>query len=224
MNINNTSAISALVVTDLPKTNENPVKSFAKLLTLSDFDISLSHELPIGAALKDFDLYFVDCLETTKAGKLSTELLQIASETQIIMFNCLPDSFCEKVALMAGIRGVFYTEDRPDIIVKGLDMIKQGERWFRRSIMNSALTDLLKESEPPQDNTRISNTADTSLTKREKTIVGMISSGAQNKEIAEQLHISPNTVKTHLYSIFRKTSSRNRVELLAWSRQFNASY
>ncbi|HAU92054.1 MAG TPA: hypothetical protein DCW59_06830, partial [Alteromonas sp.] len=44
-----------------------------------------------------------------------------------------------------------------------------------------------------------------------------VSKGAQNQEIADTLHISVNTVKTHIYSIFRKTNSRNRVELVAWS-------
>ena len=220
----NTSAISVLIVTDQIQANNNNVKSFAKLLSLSDFDVSFDSQLPLTNGINDFDLYFVDCLEVTKAGKLPTDLIQIASETSIVMFNCLPDSFCEKVALMGGVRGVFYTEDRADIVVKGLDMIKQGERWFRRSIMNSALSDLLKNSDSNQNSIVSGDSEESSLTKREKTIVGMISSGAQNKEIAEQLHISPNTVKTHLYSIFRKTSSRNRVELLAWSRQFDLSY
>jgi DNA-binding CsgD family transcriptional regulator len=62
------------------------------------------------------------------------------------------------------------------------------------------------------------------LTKREKTIVSLVSSGAKNQEIADELHISPNTVKTHIYSIFRKTSSRNRIELIAWSMQLTAEY
>jgi DNA-binding CsgD family transcriptional regulator len=48
-------------------------------------------------------------------------------------------------------------------------------------------------------------------------IVVLIGQGAQNKEIADQLHISVNTVKTHVYSIYRKTSCRNRVELIKWS-------
>jgi len=220
----NASTISVLIITDENQKYSNNIQSFVKLVSLSDFEVSVVNQLPLTANLGNFDLFFVDCLEVTKQGKLPTDLIQVATEVPIIMFNCLPDSFCEKVALMAGVRGVFYTEDRPDIIVKGLDMIKQGERWFRRSIMNSALSELLKCNESQPGIASSSDVVEPSLTKREKTIVGMISSGAQNKEIAEQLHISPNTVKTHLYSIFRKTSSRNRVELLAWSRQFNLSY
>lgn len=51
------------------------------------------------------------------------------------------------------------------------------------------------------------------LTPRETEIAGLIVGGLQTKEIAERLYLSPNTVKVHLKSIFRKLGVRNRVEL-----------
>ena len=89
--------------------------------------------------------------------------------------------------------------------------------------MNKAVDELLKMQPKNQATFNHTNTEAglPRLTRREQTIVRLVSSGAQNKEIAEQLHISPNTVKTHIYSLFRKTSSRNRIELITWSQQFN---
>ena len=83
--------------------------------------------------------------------------------------------------------------------------------------MNKALDDLLTIKQNQQRKPVEANTESIfpTLTKRERTIIGLVSKGAQNREIADQLHISPNTVKTHLYSIFRKTSSRNRIELIS---------
>ena len=57
------------------------------------------------------------------------------------------------------------------------------------------------------------------MTKRENTIIDLVTKGSKNHEIADQLNISTNTVKTHIYSIFRKTNSRNRIELITWSLQ-----
>lgn len=49
-----------------------------------------------------------------------------------------------------------------------------------------------------------------SLTKMEATIVELLLKGLSNKEIADQLHISEETVKKHVYNIFRKTKVKNR--------------
>jgi DNA-binding NarL/FixJ family response regulator len=51
------------------------------------------------------------------------------------------------------------------------------------------------------------------LTPRELDIVKAIVAGASNKEIADSLRISPQTVKHHLTSIFEKTSATSRLEL-----------
>ena len=47
----------------------------------------------------------------------------------------------------------------------------------------------------------------------------LIAEGARNKEIAEQLQISANTVKVHVSAIFKKTHSRNRTELVRWLQE-----
>lgn len=52
------------------------------------------------------------------------------------------------------------------------------------------------------------------LSKRELEIVRLIADGAQNKEIAEVLHISPHTVNTHRRNILAKTHSANFVKLI----------
>ena len=58
------------------------------------------------------------------------------------------------------------------------------------------------------------------LTKRERSVIHLIAQGASNNTIADKLNISDHTVKTHLYSAFKKTNSRNRVELANWAQQY----
>lgn len=51
-----------------------------------------------------------------------------------------------------------------------------------------------------------------SLTSREKELLGLVVTGMQNKKIAELLTISENTVRNHIANIFSKLKVANRTE------------
>jgi DNA-binding NarL/FixJ family response regulator len=50
------------------------------------------------------------------------------------------------------------------------------------------------------------------LTDREVEVLILVAKGSANKEIAEELHISNSTVKTHIASIFQKLGTNDRTE------------
>jgi two-component system response regulator DesR len=50
------------------------------------------------------------------------------------------------------------------------------------------------------------------LSDRERQVLTLISTGATNNEIAEQLFLSPHTVKEHASALYRKLGVRNRAE------------
>jgi DNA-binding NarL/FixJ family response regulator len=57
------------------------------------------------------------------------------------------------------------------------------------------------------------------LTPREKEVVRLICRGFRNKQIAENLHITPGTVKVHLMHIFEKTGLKDRLALAVHGRE-----
>jgi LuxR family maltose regulon positive regulatory protein len=58
------------------------------------------------------------------------------------------------------------------------------------------------------------------LTPKEREILSHLSTTLTTAEIAASLHISPNTLKTHLKSVYRKLGAANRREAVAASRRF----
>jgi len=208
---------------DTTLTSAEQLKSdqFINLLTTCNILAKMNSNLPSDEVLAQYQLIFIDFANITNT--IPDNILTLAAKYKVVLFNCRNEQLCEKQALLARIQGVFYSTDRADIILKGIENLFADERWFKRETMNTAIGELLSSPNSTQQDINFATNDKfvfPSLTKREKTIINLVSSGAKNKEIANQLHISPNTVKTHIYSIFRKTSSRNRIELLSWTKQF----
>ena len=65
----------------------------------------------------------------------------------------------------------------------------------------------------------LSNANEKVLTPREIEILSVLASGVKNEEIASKLYISPHTVKTHLYAIYRKINVSNRLQAVLWASE-----
>jgi len=61
----------------------------------------------------------------------------------------------------------------------------------------------------------------TQLTPREREVIRMVADGSTNKQISSSIHISENTVKTHLRKLCCKLRLRNRVQLAYWVAKNN---
>ncbi|WP_244930438.1 response regulator transcription factor [Nocardioides sp. W7] len=59
--------------------------------------------------------------------------------------------------------------------------------------------------------------ADLGLTEREREILALIALGYSNIEIASEIHLGINTVKTHIRGGYRKIGATNRAEAVAWA-------
>jgi DNA-binding CsgD family transcriptional regulator len=66
-------------------------------------------------------------------------------------------------------------------------------------------------------NTRVRETL--GVSDREFEVLTLLAAGRSNKEIANQLHLSPNTVKTHVANLFEKLEAKRRTEAISRARE-----
>jgi DNA-binding CsgD family transcriptional regulator len=57
------------------------------------------------------------------------------------------------------------------------------------------------------------------ISERELQVLEALAAGRSNKEIANELHVSPNTVKTHVAKLFEKLEVRRRTEAILKARE-----
>lgn len=81
-------------------------------------------------------------------------------------------------------------------------------RWFAAKFRGVPAV----EAQIPADAARLFERYN--ISPREQEIVGLLCKGQTNKEIADELFISLQTVKDHVYRIYRKTDVKNRVQLV----------
>jgi NarL family two-component system response regulator LiaR len=59
------------------------------------------------------------------------------------------------------------------------------------------------------------------LTRREREVLGLLAAGRSNKEIARQLGLSPNTVKTHIARLYDKLQAVRRTDAVLRARELH---
>lgn len=128
-----------------------------------------------------------------------------------IVINCPTDAPSTHLFKWRGLVGVFYVNDELPLLLKGMKKIMNDEMWLSRKVAQDYI-----------EHFRCANTVTTSnayanLTKREKEIMRLLAHGASNMDIADELFVSENTVKTHLHNIFKKINAKNRLQALLWA-------
>ena len=128
--------------------------------------------------------------------------------------NVDPEVKMEKTALVNDIHGLFYKNDSPHIISKGISAILSGDLWYSRKTLTKCVL------EPSPSMNSFNHATSCNLTMREREILTAIVSGLSNKSIADNFCISVHTVKTHIYNIYKKINVNNRFQAMLWATKY----
>lgn len=159
------------------------------------------------AILLDLHMPVLDGIETTR--RLTAEHPDVA----IVILTTYADDTSILTTLRAGARSYLTKDaDRMDIArtlhaaVAGLSVLDPSVQATLLAATSPA------KPQPP-------GTLPDGLTRREAEILTLIAHGKTNAEIASELFLSNNTVKTHINRIFAKTGSRDRVAAAQYAQR-----
>ncbi|ORC32667.1 hypothetical protein B4O97_16030 [Marispirochaeta aestuarii] len=156
-------------------------------------------------------LFLIDCkdadIETVTRSVIDNPQLN----NHLIAFYNLSDySESEVKALTKRVRGFFYTDDSMELFLKGVNAIFEGEVWISRQILLRYIMNHVEGHKKDAGQA-------VQLTQREQQILSLMSAGVGNEEIGDRLCISVNTVKTHMYNIYKKIQVSNRLQAALWA-------
>lgn len=166
-------------------------------------------------------LILIDCLNLNVTGFLDELKKQINLKKSFCLlglFNADPCGLFEKQSIETGIRGIFYDHEPLENFPRYIQAVINGEIWFPRDIMSQCISELNTDKTPPPENS--SDNTLINLTLREIEILKKIAMGGTNNSIADTLSISPHTVKTHIYNIYRKIKVPNRLQATLWVAKY----
>jgi len=111
-------------------------------------------------------------------------------------------------ALEVGASGFLLKDVTPEQLLASIRLVAAGDELLAPAITRRMIRRYARTRARP-DQGRLQ-----SLTEREVEVVVLIASGMTNAEVAERLHLSPATVKTHVARTLAKLELRDRVQLV----------
>jgi DNA-binding NarL/FixJ family response regulator len=113
-------------------------------------------------------------------------------------------------ALKAGASGFLLKDTPPADLLAGIRVVAAGEALLSPSVTRHLIEDFVRR---PADH-RLVPPSLAALTEREVEVLTLVARGLSNAEIAERLHVSPATAKTHVGRLLTKLDARDRAQLI----------
>jgi len=137
----------------------------------------------------------IDGIEATR------RIRSITPHTQVVVLTAHADDARVVAALRAGAIGYVRKDAEPEILLAAVRAAARGQSVLDPAMAGSVLQDLVSSAEVESD-----------LTERETEVLRLLAHGRTNREIAEELVVGLETVKTHVGNILAKLHLAHRTQ------------
>jgi DNA-binding NarL/FixJ family response regulator len=157
-------------------------------------------------------------------GLATLQRLQIAkNKTRVIVLTASDDKNEFVQAMKLGTSGIVLKQTATELLIKSIRKVHAGEIWLDSHTTAAVIRQFVANDEAPPAMHALPVAPATRererspLSQREREIVALVAQGFKNKEMAEKMFISEQTVKNHLHNIFDKLGVSDRLELALYA-------
>lgn len=148
------------------------------------------------------------------ANHLCEELSARDEPVGVIMLSSSSEPERIVAAIRAGAAAWVRKDESLEYLLGIIRGVARGETWLPPSETGQVLRLLLRA----EDRHRQSERLLAALTPRERAVLACLAEGADHREVAQQLHLSVNTVRTHLQNLMAKLGVHSALEAVALTR------
>jgi two-component system, NarL family, nitrate/nitrite response regulator NarL len=203
--------------------DDHPVvrEGLRKLIELED-DLQVVAEAADGRevleAIKDIkpDIVLLDLKMPGMDGLAVLQTLQhLKTVSKTIVLTASEDKNEWVQAMKMGCCGIVVKQTDPELILKSIRKVYGGEIWLDSHTTAAVMRQFAAPGEG--GGTGRGGRSRSPLSNREREIVALVAQGYRNREMAEKMFISEQTVKNHLHNIFDKLGVSDRLELALYA-------
>ncbi len=199
-----------------------------KLLALED-DFDVVAQAQDGRQVLDViqqtepDILLLDLKMPGLDGLGTLQRLQVSKgKTRVIVLTASDDKNEFVQAMKLGTSGIVLKQTATDQLIKSIRKVHAGEIWLDSHTTAAVIRQFVANEDaapmpPPQISGPPRERERSPLSQREREIVALVAQGFKNKEMAEKMFISEQTVKNHLHNIFDKLGVSDRLELALYA-------
>ncbi len=132
-------------------------------------------------------------------------------ETKIIVMDLIPLQADVFEFVQAGVSGFILKDANVTEFFKTIRSVYEGVQILPAHLTGSLFSQIVEHAISVSKPSAIVESV--RMTKRERQVIDLISDGSSNKEIAQKLHLSPYTVKSHVHNILEKLALNTRVQI-----------
>ncbi len=139
----------------------------------------------------------------------------LKSQCRAIVLTASEDKNEWVQAMKLGCCGIVIKQTAPELILKSIRKVSEGEIWLD----SNTTAAVMRQFASPADQAAAGRggRGRSPLSNREREIVALVAQGYRNREMAEKMFISEQTVKNHLHNIFDKLGVSDRLELALYA-------
>lgn len=191
------------------------VRDGFSLILRAQPDLEVAVEAPDGQAFLDavrrdprIDVALVDIRMPVLDGLAATRALAaVPHAPAVIVVTTFDEDAYVLDAIAAGARGFLLKRCSAQELVTAVRTVAAGG-----SILSTDVTEAVLARVRASGPESLADLSAHRLTERELVVLALVGAGLNNAEIAERLHLSMSSVKTHVSNVLAKTQSRDRVQ------------